>query len=347
MNSKQRGVVLQRWSGVIGREARDLDSLEQIARRALADSDVRDDRTLQDMIRAEVQKRRSALEQKSRDEESTTTPPQPRPSSRSDLPDAAPTTTPGQDRETFDRLVRTLGASLERNDENDARAILGRMRALQEQRPALFSVDMIEGYEQQVGRLRVHVQQLSDEIAALAQRAVSAAERGSEQDLKRAMGRLTAIHAAHPVLLDEPGLEDVRREVAAAAAERRQHQRTTEKLLERERAIAAGIKKLASAVRDFHQVASRVPETSEEFRQAEARYLQTSREVRTYDTDWFSGIVLDLADLLAEWTVPPPGAEGQIDRFLDSISNGLNSIRAEMRQIRSEQESGEGGSTAR
>jgi hypothetical protein len=89
-------------------------------------------------------------------------------------------------------------------------------------------------------------------------------------------------------------------------------------------------------------VACTVPDTSEEFREAEATYLRTIQKVRTYDTEWFSGVVLELADLLAEWTVPPLGAEGQIDRFLDSIRAGLDSIRAEMRQIESEQDSDKG-----
>jgi hypothetical protein len=156
------------------------------------------------------------------------------------------------------------------------------------------------------------------------------------------MRRLTAIHVAHPRLLDEPGLEDVRRDVSVAADERRQDRRTTEELLVRERAIAAEIKKLAVAVREFHRVACTVPDTSEEFRKAEATYLRTIQKVRTYDTEWFSGVVLELADLLAEWTVPPLEAESQIDRFLDSITAGLKSIRAEIREIESDQDSDEG-----
>jgi hypothetical protein len=83
-------------------------------------------------------------------------------------------------------------------------------------------------------------------------------------------------------------------------------------------------------------------DTSEEFRKAEATYLRAIQEVRTYDTEWFSGVVLELADLLAEWIVPPLGAEGQIDRFLDGVSAGLDSIRAEMREVESEQDSDEG-----
>jgi hypothetical protein len=342
MNAKQRDVVLQRWSAEIGREARDLASLKQISKRALAHSDVCDDPTLQSMIRAEVEKRRDELEQKLQSQESSTTPPEPRPNWRSEVPEPVPTTTPEQDRESFNRLAQTLCASLERGDEKETGVILGEMRALQERRPEVIPATVIGEYEQRFEKLRVRLQQLTDEIALLEQKAVSASRKGSKQDLARSMRRLTAIHAAHPLLLDEPGLEDVRRDVADAADERREHHLTTKKLLECERAITFEIKKLATAVRDFHRVACTVSDTSEEFREAEATYLRAIQTVRTYDTEWFSEVVLELADLLAEWTAPPPGARGQIDRFLDSITAGLKSIRAEMREIESEQDSDEG-----
>jgi len=346
MNAKQRDVAFQRWRGEIGREARDFASLDQTAGRALADSDVRDDPTLQGMIRAEVQKRRAELEHKRQRQKPSTAPLEPRPSSRSVPPEPVPATTPEQDREKFSRLAQTLCVSLERGDEKETRAILGRMKSLQEQSPAVIPAAVIGDYEERVEKLRVHIKDLTDEIAVLAQQAVSASRNGSEQDLARSMRRLTAIHAAHPSLLDEPGLENVRRGIADAADERRQHQLTTKNLLERERAITAEIKTLATTVRDFHRVACTLPDTSEEFRKAETTYLRAIQKVRTYDTEWFSGVVLELADLLAEWTVPPLGAEGQIDRFLDSISAGLDSICVEMRQIKSEQDLDEGNASA-
>jgi len=346
MNTQQRDVVFQRWSGVIQRETRDLASLEQVSARALADPNVCDDPTLQSMIRARLQTRRTELEQELQNQESSTTPSGPRPTSRTELPEPVPRTTPERDREDFNRLAQTVCASLERDDEDGTRAILAKLRALQERRPEVIPAAAIAKCEQQVEKLRGHIKQLTDEIAALTQQAVLASRDGNEHQLARSMRRITAIHAAHPCLLDEPGLEDIRRDVADAADERRQHQLTTKKLLQRERAITAEIETLAAAVRDFHRVACTVPDTSEEFREAEATYLRAIQKVRTYDTEWFSGVILELADLLAEWTVPPLGAEGQIDRFLDGISAGVDTIRAEMREIESKQDSDEGESAA-
>jgi hypothetical protein len=339
MNTKQRDIVYQRWGGVIQREVRDLVSLEQISARALADPDVCDDPTLQSMIRTDLQKCRAELQQKLQAEQSQAAALRSRADERSMPSEPVSTTPPEEVRKVFNRLVQTLCASLEQGDETETRTVFGKMRALQEQSPGVISAAVIGEYKQRVEKLRVHVKELTDEIGALAAQAVSASRNGSEQDLARSIRRLTAIQAAHPRLLDEPGLEDVRRDIADAADQRRQHQLTTKKLLERERAITAEIKTLAAAVRDFHQVACTVPEASREFREAEAKYLRTIQQVRTYDTEWFSGVVLDLADLLAQWTVPPLEAEGQIDRFLDSITAGLKSIRSEMRQIENEQDS--------
>lgn len=341
MNTKQRDVVFQRWRGVIGRETCDLVSLEQIGTRALADPDVRDDPTLQSMIRTEVQKRRAELEQELQTEQARAVVSSSGADERSGPPEPIPAASPDQVRKAFDQLVQTLSTSLERGDETETRAVFGEMRALQGKNPGVIPPAALGEYERRIEKLRVHVRQLTDEIALLAQRAVSASQDGNEQQLARAMRRLTVIHAAHPRLLDEPGLEDIRRDVADAAEERREHQLTMKKLLDRERAIIAEVKTLAAAVHDFHQVARRAPGTSAEFRQAEAAYLRAIQKVRTYDAEGFSAVVLELADLLAEWTVPPLGAEGQIDRFLDSISAGLDNIRAEMREIESEQDSDE------
>lgn len=320
---------------MIGREASDLDSLEKIGKRAMADSDVRDDFALQGMIKASLQRRLADLQQAPQARLSSTTDSQPRPTWRTELPKPV--------RESFHELAQALDESLERREGNATQAIFGKMQALQKANSEVIPLAALEDYQQRVERLRLRVDQLAEEVEQWVQRAVVAARTGSEQELARSMRRLTAIHAAHPLLLDEPGLEDVRSRIADAADERRRHDRTTQKLLERERAITGEIKKLAVAVRAFHQVARSVPASSEDFQKAEATYLQVVQTVKTFDTEWFSGVVLDLADLLAEWTVPPLDAEGQIDRFLDSISAGLDKIRVEMRQISSEQGPRNGG----
>jgi len=96
----------------------------------------------------------------------------------------------------------------------------------------------------------------------------------------------------------------------------------------------------------FHRVARAAPHTSKEFRGAEASYLRAIQEVRVHDREWFAGFVLELGGLLAEWTIPPLGAEDRIDHFLDRIGASLDSIRAEMREIETEQDQAEGNTGA-
>lgn len=338
MNAKQRDVVFQRWRGEIGRESRDLASLEQTRRRAMIDSDVREDSTLQSMIRAEVQLRRSELEEKSRSAASSKDTQKSTGVQRSSVPEPIPAPPPEEVRASWNRLAQALSASLERGEEAECRDLLKKLRALQEQAPGVIPDDTIKEYKRRLEKLQVHIRQVTDEIAALTKKAVSASRDGNEPELAQSMRRLTAIHVTHPSLLDEPEVEAVRGDIARAAEERRQHQLTTKKLLERERTITAEIRTLAAAVRDFHQVACTDSEKGEAFRKAESTYLRTMRRVSSYDTEWFTGVVLELADLLAEWTVPPLGAKGQINRFLDSISAGLDQIRTQMRQIEHDQE---------
>ena len=341
MNTKQRNVVYQRWSGAIRRETRDLVSLERISTRALADNDVRDDSTLRSMIQADLQKRRCELEQELQTEQSRNASSGAPANEPSSLPEAIPAVSPKQVREAFNELARALYVSLERSDVKETRIAFKKMITLQEQSPEVIPATLVGKYEQQVEKLRNRIGKLADEIATLTERAVSASSEGNEQELVQSMCRLTAIHAAYPHLLDESGLEDVRRDAARAADDRREHKLTTKSLLKRERAITSEIETLATAVCDFHRVACTVPDTSQEFREAEATYSRAIQKVRTYDAEWFLGVVLDLADLLAEWSVPPPGAEGQIDCFLDRIKLSLDRIRAEMLEIENEKDSEE------
>jgi len=333
VTDKQRDIVFQRWSSAFRREDRDLASLEQAGKRALADSDVRDDPTVQSLIRAELAQRRSELEQKLRSQASVSKPSEPRPTWRTELPETTHAVSPEQARDSFNRHVRSIAEFLERGDDTSTHATLAKMKDLQEQHPDVIPSAAIEAYGQRVAALRVHIQELTDGIAHLREEAVAASSAGNEQKLARSMQRLSAIHAAHPCRLEEAALDRIREDVAQACDERSRHRGTTKQLLERERAITAEIRTLAATVREFHRVACGVRETTDEFRNAEASFLRAIETARKYDTVWFSGVVLELADLLAEWTVPPLGAEGQIDRFLDGISKGLDRIHAEIRDI--------------
>jgi len=261
----------------------------------MQDSDVREDATLQGLIRAEIQRRRAELEQKSRVRNPSEGERKSRSEAGAAMPEAIPEVTAAQVHTEFNQLVSRIATSLEHGDETQTSSILLKMRAMQKKHPELITAETIAEYDERTRTLQLHSQELKDEIATMAK--------------------------------------------AVSAEHRRRHGRTTKKLLERERAITAEIERLAEAVHAFHKMACSGLASGEDIRRAETNYHQTLQSVQAHDADWFVAVVLEMADLLAEWTVPPHGAGRQIDRFLDGISAGLEAIRDQMREIDDERSS--------
>jgi hypothetical protein len=360
LTAKQRAAAFQHWCSQIMREGRDLDSLARISARALQDRDIRADAQLEGMVRAELDRRRAELQREQqreqqgqpsskpppkyraatprRDESGWRTSPDFAPEFRPEARPAPPEPTPAPpdaDRVAFRQLVEDLGEALKGGDEDAARATLEQMRTLHEKTGGAVSASDLERYEQRIEKLRARLEEFRGQIDTMAQDALAAARRGDAEAAASLMRRLSAIHVVHPRLLDEPGLERIRRDIVVAN-EGHEDGLTTDRLIERERAVAAKMKRLAAAVNDFHHIVCTVPETSAEFRRAEEVYLQALHEARLDEEDWLAEFVLELADVLAEWSVPPPGAEQQIDRFLEKVRVGIELIHKKIGEIDSE-----------
>ncbi len=357
LTAKQRDATLQKWRSLIMRECRDLSSLERISARALQDRDVRADAQLLSMVQAELERRRAELQREQQSEQRAqpssrppskyrpsasrtdesgwrTSPdadPEYRPEARQVPPDPTPPP-PDPDQVAYRQLIEDLGEALKGGDEDAARATLEQMRTLREKTGRIISASDLERYEQRIEKLRARLEGFRGQIDTMARDALTAARRGEAEAAAKLMRRLSAIHVAHPRLLDEPGLEKIRQEIVGAN-EGHEDRLTTHRLIERERAVAAKMKRLAAAVDDFHRIVCTVPETSAEFRRAEKVYLQVLEEVRLHEEDWLAEFVLELADVLAEWSVPPPGAEQQIDRFLEKVRVGIERIHKKMGEI--------------
>jgi hypothetical protein len=366
LTAKQRDVALQQWRSLIMRECRDLDSLKRISARALQDRDVQADAQLQSMVRAELDRRRAELqrEQQSEQRSQASSKPPPkhrssasrpdesgwrtsrdvypeyRPDARPAPPDTAPPA-PDPDQVAFSRLVQAFRESLASGDEDAARATWNQMRTLHEKSGGIISASELERYAQRIEKLRARLEGFRGQIDTMARDALAAARRGDAEAAAKLMHRLSAIHVAHPRLLDEPGLERIRLDIVVAN-EGHEDGLMTRRLIERERAVAAKMKRLAATVNDFHRIVCTVPDTSAEFRRAEEVYLQVLQEVRLHEEDWLAEFVLELADVLAEWSVPPPGAEQQIDRFLEKVRGGIERIHKKMGEIDSERGGGKG-----
>jgi len=360
LTAKQRETALQQWRSLIMREGRDLDSLERISARALQDRDIRADAQLQSMLQAELERRRAELQREQQSVESAnrqsrpavrrsdyvgrrTTPtaaPEPRPEVQPVPPPSIPPP-PDPVQAAFDGLAQTLSGWLARGDEDEARAVYEQMRALQEESRGVIPAAALQPYEQKVAKLRTRLGQFRVQIATLAQQAITASRNGDEQAAATLMRRLSAIHLTYPHLLDEARLDEIRTDIVHANEEH-DDGLTARQLVERERAVAAEIRKIAAAVHEFHRVVCEVPDSSEEFRSAEAAYLRTLQEVRAHDPEWLAGFVLELADLLAESRIPSRAVGKQIDRFLESVRLSMKRIRAEMGRIDTKLDEAEG-----
>jgi hypothetical protein len=360
MNTKERDAIFQHWRSLILRETRDLASLERVGARALQDREVRADATLESLIRTEVAERRADIEREQQSKESadrqsrpamrrsdyvggrTTSPVrrEPRPQPQSLPPPPVPPSPPPAQL-AFDRLAQTLRESLARGDAGEAGAVYEQMQTLQEESRDVIPAVTLERYEQQIAKLRARLEQFRIQIAELVQQAIAASGRGDEPAAGALIRRLSAIHVTYPHLLDDARLDEIRADIVHAGGEH-EDSLTARKLVERERAVSNDIQRIAVAVHEFHRVVCEVPDSSAEFRSAEAVYLRTLQEVRAHDTEWLAGFVLELADLLAEWSIPSRAAGKQIDDFLESIRLGLKRIHAEMGSIDSKRAEGEG-----
>ncbi len=355
LTAKQRATALQHWCSLITRECRDLAALERLSARAEQDRDVRADAQLQSMVRAEFERRRADLQREdqraqqqqrpaapTRQRYSGTSraprddpaffpadlnrPPAPRPSAPPKPPP------PDPDRVAFKELRAALRGALKAGDERAARAECAKLRLLHERRADVVSAADLDKFEQESTKLHERLEKYRSQVAALAQQAQTAAQRGNAPIAVKLLHRLTAIHATHPHLLDEAGLEKVRRDLALAS-EGHDDRVITRELIQRERAVAAEMKQLAKAVSAYHRAIFQQPEDLAERRRAARLYLRVLREVRLHEKDWLTDFVLELGDVLANWTTPPAGAEQQIDRFLEKLRKSLRRIQKQMGEI--------------
>ena len=355
LTAKQRATAFQHWCSLIMRECRDLAGLERLSARAQQDRDVRGDAQLQGMVRAEFERRRAdLLRETQREQQSRTLADQPRPhysgTSRPIRSDLVPLTDdvnldstqrpasppppprPDPDKHAFHELCERFGAAEKAADENAARAACAGLRLLHERRADVVSSAELDKIERRGVKLHDRLVNYRGQIFALANDAKTAAQRGNAAAAVRLLRRLTAIHATHPLLLDEAGLEKMRGDVARES-EGHDDQIVTRDLIRRERAVAAEMKRLAKAVSEYHQAIFYESDNPAKRRRAARAYLQALQEVRLHEKDWMTDFVLELGDVLAKWNSPPEGADQQIDRFLEKLRVSLRRVHRQMGEI--------------
>ncbi len=329
--AKRHEAIYQRWCSQIMRETRDRESLAWVSARALHDREVQADPTLEGMIRGYIAEREVELRLMDDDRAAVQTadaaPAHP-------LQPAAPS--PAQIQTAFDRLRHSFEDNVIHFDELGARSALSELALLRERYSDVIDAAEVERCREQLRQMEKRRDAFTEGVRAVARKAIRAARAGDHEAAAGALRRLSSIHAARPALLTDQQFARIRSEITQGG-EDHEHREAARRLVQRERAVASQIKRLADVVHEFHLVSRRVAHDSDTYRRCERKYQAAVRSVRSHDTEWLAGLILELDAFLDELHDRSGRSETQVDRFLSSVRRAHKGLRREMSEISAEQ----------
>jgi len=329
---KRRQDLYQQFCSEIMRTAVDTESLRGIAERALNHPEVQADTLLSGMLRSFIAQREAALraERTTPDEQYLRTLHRSKlrrafePAGRCDVP------TREELLASFGRLLADFDRYLAQFEETRAGAVLEKMQELRRRYPVHIAALDLQRCEEQLDRLRKRAGTYRRQINQLAEQAADAAQRGDEKTAAWVVRRLEAINSLLPSLLPRDELERLREEIT-----RRGRQRETEEAAQeftaRQQEVMARIKNLAGVVHRFYQLAQRLPPEHEAYKRAEQNYRRAVAEIRRLDTEWLTGLVLQLEALLEDLEDPDGRMQSQLDEFIAAVRTALNNLCLEIR----------------
>lgn len=328
---KHRDDVFQRLSSQIMTSAVDPVSLQSIASRALSHPDVVADPLLSARLRAFIAQREGAL----RTERHTPAEEYEAQSHSSKLQHGFRAHSghyPTKDEllDTFSRSQREFEAALAQFEEPRAQRVLDRMRTLRQKYPVHIPQDDLQRAEEQYDRLLKRAGAYRRQIRELCERGATAARTGDDQTSAWVIRRLQAIHRLLPMLLTE---DELTAHVASirSSSDAHDEEETARELAQRKRDVVKHIKNLAGIVHRFQQIAAKCAPTDAVYQRAEANYRQALDEIRKMDTDWLSGLVIELEMLLDDLDDPDGQKQGQLDQFVNNVRDALNRLCLEIR----------------
>ena len=158
---------------------------------------------------------------------------------------------------------------------------------------------------------------------------------GDQKTASWMIRRLRAMHALTPCLLPAERFEALRAQISQAGKEQ-EHKEALRELISREREVAAEIKKLGGIIYRFQKIAKTTPRTAPEYKRAEKAYREAYEAVRQRDTDWLTGLLLEMETYLQDLNDPAGKAHAQLDRFIVTVRDALNQICRLIRDIQRE-----------
>lgn len=325
--AKRHDAAFQRWCGEILREVRDRQSLAWVSARALSDPDISGDAEVESRLRGFIAEREAELRLAETAYASSEWTPPPAPRA------APPTPSQAQVRVAFERLRHAFEDDVTHFDEPRAREQLGELDAMQKRYANWLDPAGVERCRESLARMIRQRDALRADIEALANRACDAARRGEHEAAAADLRKLSSIHAARPRLLTDGRFAEIRDEIARSGAEH-EHRVAAGHLIERERAVASEVRRLADTVHRFHLLAQRVAHDSEAYLRAEREYHAAVATVRSHDKEWLAELILELDAFLDE--LHDEKAARQVDRFLSSVRQAHRRLIDEIREIHRE-----------
>ena len=160
--------------------------------------------------------------------------------------------------------------------------------------------------------------------------AAEAARGGNLEKSSWVIRRLEAIHSLLPTLLPEKKLDLLRKDILHSSREHESDE-AAHALREKKRAVVTQIKDLAGVVHRFHELAARLPPEDEAYQRAEANYRAAIEAIRGLDTEWLTGLVLELEALMEDLEDPSGAIQSQLDQFIANVRTALNRLVLEIR----------------
>ncbi len=328
---KHRQDIYQQLCAQIMSSAVDEVSLRAVAARALNHPDVSGDAVLASMVRSFIAQREAALHSRLTPGEQ-----QAQADDKSKLRRAFDATYAGGFptkealRTSFSRLQREFESHVTQFEELRARQVLDRMRLMRQRFPVHLATSEVQRAEELLDQLLKRAGSYRRQLRALAEQGATAARTGDQVTASWVLRRLQAVHTVLPNLLPEPELAALSETITRSGTEHDLQEVRTE-FLGRQREIATRIKLLTGVVHTFHQLSLRLPPTDDAYRHAEAAYRRALDEIRTLNTDWLSGLVLQLESLLDDLDDPTGEMQSQCDKFIASVRTAVNRLCLEIR----------------
>ena len=335
---KHRDSAYQQICSQIVREASDLPTLSAAAGRALSHPEVCRDPGLAGMVRAFIAEREAALRTTHRVEH-------PEPEDDSQLRtafeeiDSSEFPTRKQLLASFVRHQRDFEVHLAQYNEAAARYAVEKLRELARRFPVHIDVEVVTQHEEQFEEFSQRCGTMQKQIDDVTRQAVDAAREGDQKTASWLLKRLRAIHALTPVLLPQERFETLREQVLESGRAQ-EHREALREVISREREVATQIKQAGGVIYRFHKVARKLPPESDEYKRAEAAYQEAVDEVRKRDTEWLTGLLLELETYFEDLNDPAGKAQEQLDRFIGTVRSALNQLRLVIRAVQRERAGG-------